>query len=229
MLKINQLTTGYGKSKILDGLTLACAAGEIHGVLGWNGAGKTTLFNTLFGFLAPWSGVMLLNDQPLVQSDVAFLETEPYFYPNLRGREYLELFSGRRNPAILHWQAIFDLPLEQFVNGYSTGMLKKLAIAGVFLQDRRLMLLDEPFNGLDLESAEKLSWLLEQAKNRDGRIILLSSHILPTLTRLCAQISRLHNGTILRTYAPNDFQGLEQALKSDIHDKLSELTQIKQS
>ncbi len=219
MLKINEITAGYGKKNVLENLSLTCFSGEIHGILGWNGAGKTTFFNTVFGFLPLKNGEIQLDNRQISKSDISFLETEPFFYPNLRGREYLELLAGQKKVDFERWQAIFDLPLEDLVNSYSTGMLKKLAIAGVFLQNRKVMLLDEPFNGLDLESAEKLSWLLENLKKQGNRVVLISSHILPTLTRLCDKISRLEVGKIVQTYLPEQFSGLEIELKNVVHQK----------
>lgn len=223
MLEIKNIQAGYGSKNVLDGLSLHCLPGEIHGILGWNGAGKTTFFNTVFGFLPLRGGEILLDGKRATKHDIAFLETEPFFYPNLRGREFLELVAGKNAPGLDHWQAVLDLPLGEFVNNYSTGMLKKLGIAGAFLQNRRVMLLDEPFNGLDLESSEKLGWLLRQTKPQGERIVLLSSHILPTLTGLCDKISRLENGCILKTYLPEDFPELEAGLRADVHSKLEAL------
>lgn len=99
-------------------------------------------------------------------------------------------------------------------------MLKKLAIAGAFLQRREVLLLDEPFNGLDLESAEKLSFLLEKMKGAGGQIVLISSHILPTLTRICDKISRLDGGRIAKTYLPDEFTSLEESLRLAVREKM---------
>ncbi len=223
MLQINDISSGYGQNKILNNLSLECNTGDIHGILGWNGAGKTTFFNTVFGFIKPWSGSITLNGQPITKHDIAFLETDPYFYPNLLGREYLEMFAGKSSQSTAQWQTIFDLPLDDFIDGYSTGMLKKLAIAATFLHDRPVILFDEPFNGLDLESAEKLSWILEQTTRQQHKIILISSHILPTLTRICAKISQLEGGVIAYTYLPDEYPVLELQLKENIHQKLEKL------
>lgn len=223
MLQISNISSGYGHTKVLTNLSLDCLQGEIHGILGWNGAGKTTFFNTVFGFIKPSTGNITLNGQILTKNDIAFLETEPYFYPNLLGREYLEMFAGKSAENLAQWQAIFDLPLDDFIDGYSTGMLKKLAIAATFLQNRPVLLLDEPFNGLDLESSEKLSWILEQTTQQQHKIVLISSHILPTLTRICAKISRLEGGIIAHTYLPAEFPALELQLKDNIHQKLEKI------
>lgn len=222
MLEIQKIESGYAKKIVLQNLSLEVEHGELHGILGWNGAGKTTFFNTIFGFLPTRAGNILLDGRRLEKSDCTLLETDPFFYPNLRGREYLELLGGGKiqKSEIERWQTIFELPLEDLVNGYSTGMLKKLAIAGAFLQQRKVLLLDEPFNGLDLESAEKLSFLLEKMKGSGEQIVLISSHILPTLTRLCDKISRLDGGRIAKTYLPDEFSSLEESLRLAVREKM---------
>lgn len=115
MLKIQEIESGYAKKVVLQNLSLEIERGELHGILGWNGAGKTTFFNTIFGFLPIRTGSILLNGRRLEKSDCTLLETDPFFYPNLRGREYLELLSGGKISAemkseIERWQTIFELP-----------------------------------------------------------------------------------------------------------------------
>jgi ABC-2 type transport system ATP-binding protein len=223
MLELKNISVGYGQNTILKDLNLSCNAGEIHGILGWNGAGKTTLFKTIFGFLTPKSGEIHLNNQKITQNQISYLETDNYFYPYLRGREYLQLLGGEHNLLIQQWADIFELPLDAPVDTYSTGMSKKLAIAGIILQDRPVLLLDEPFNGIDLESSEKLLFILEKLK-KAGKIILLSSHILPSLTSVCSQISMLQTGSFKQTYQPAQFDDLEAILKADIALKMTDLT-----
>jgi ABC-2 type transport system ATP-binding protein len=223
MLQIKDLSSGYGQNIVLKNLNLTCDVGEIHGILGWNGAGKTTFFNTLFGFLTKKSGEINLNNQTLSKEHVSYLETDNYFYPYLRGREYLQLLGGEHNLLIQQWADIFELPLDALVETYSTGMSKKLAIAGIILQDKPVILLDEPFNGIDLESAEKLLFILDKLK-KAGKTILLSSHILPSLTSVCSKISVLQNGSFQRTYHPEQYGDLELFLKSDVEQKMKGLT-----
>jgi ABC-2 type transport system ATP-binding protein len=219
MLEIKNLSSGYGQNIVLKDLHLQCNVGEIHGILGWNGAGKTTFFNTIFGFLPKKDGEINFNHQPLSKEQVSYLETENYFYPYLRGREYLQLLGGEHNLLIQQWADIFELPLDALVDTYSTGMSKKLAIAGVILQERPVLLFDEPFNGIDLESSEKLLFILEKLK-KSGKTILLSSHILPSLTSVCSKISVLQNGRFQQTFVPEQYGALELFLKSDIEKKM---------
>jgi ABC-2 type transport system ATP-binding protein len=222
MLQLINISAGYGPNIVIKDVNLICNTGEIHGILGWNGAGKTTLFNTIFGFLALKSGKILINNEKSGKDKISYLETDNYFYPYLRGREYLQLLGGEHNLMIQQWANIFDLPLDAPVDTYSTGMCKKLAIAGIILQDRPVLLLDEPFNGIDLESSEKLLFILDKLKNA-GKTILLSSHILPSLTSVCSKISLLQGGSFQKTFSPEQFDKLETILKADIEDKMAGL------
>lgn len=212
-LTISSLHFGYHKQQpVLQGLNLCIEQGEKHGVLGENGAGKTTLFRLIAGWLpgAEKEGIRW-HDAPLQHSDVAFLEAEPYFYPYMTGREYLR-FVRDDHDLIERWNQVFDLPLEQYAQEYSTGMRKKLALVAVLLQQRPVLILDEPFNGVDWESNEKIMALLRQGIARNSAT-LISSHILDTLTTVCDRISVLKSGVVLRTYAQSEFSELERDSK----------------
>lgn len=213
MLHIHNLHFQYRKGQpVLQGLDLQLTEGERHGIMGANGAGKTTLFHLLAGIL-PWpkEGVKWHGER----QSASFLEAEPYFYPYMTGGEYLRFISDRQD-AIERWNRLFELPLEEFADEYSTGMKKKLGLMGVLLQEERpLLILDEPFNGVDYESNEKMMAVLEHGPPGQ-RTVLISSHILPTLTRVCDRISVLKEGRIARTYTREAFAELEAQVKSDM-------------
>ena len=207
---ITNLDFGYRSAeKILDGLSLHLIPSEKHGILGVNGAGKTTLFRLLSCQMKPNSGTIIHNNLPLRREQVSFLEAEPYFYPYMTGMEYLRFIND--HPAqIERWNSLFELPLDHYAEEYSTGMKKKLGLIGVLLQENRpLLILDEPFNGVDFESNEIIMSVLKQNYTA-SRTVMISSHILPTLTRICQRISVLQNGRISRTYEQNEFGALEQ-------------------
>ena len=220
MLDIRDLNLSYGQKQVLKGINLQVAEGEIHGVLGMNGAGKTSLFNLLYGSIRPQSGQCEYKEQPLDPQQIGYLETQNYFYPYLKGGEYLELLSlARTEFDISRWNQLFELPLEGRVDQYSTGMKKKLAFLGILALDRPILILDEPFNGVDVESNEKMEQILKRLRQQ-GKIILLSSHIISGLTSICDRISYLSEGRFQRTYEAQDFPQLEQALKTLIEQQI---------
>ena len=212
MVSIHDLYFSYGQHEVLKGLSLDLQPGRIHGVLGKNGAGKTTLFNICYRRLPPEKGRCTFAGQVLGPRHVAFLETQNYFYPYLKGREYLELLSLNTDFDIAEWNKLFELPLEQLIDAYSTGMKKKLAFLGIMALDRPVVLLDEPFNGVDVESNEKIFQILDRLRQQ-GKTIILSSHILQSLTAVADTIHLLDNGRIEKQYAPDQFSILEKEIR----------------
>lgn len=227
MLTIRNLQVEYKKqSLILKGITLSMESGKIHGIVGLNGAGKTTLLNTLYGFIRPVEGSILYNDNPLHRRDIAYLEAENYFYPYMTGREYLDLFpAGENGFQVDNWQKLFNIPLNDITENYSTGMKKKLALLGVIKPDKPILILDEPFNGLDLESAHILTLILQQLREK-GKTILVTSHVFETLTSGCDYIHHINNGMIEQSYSKEQFGMLKELLFSTIEKQTSE--QIKE-
>lgn len=218
MLEIFDVTVAYRKDKpTLEGISLSVAKGDILGVLGMNGAGKTTLFNTIYGLVNPVIGSINLSNSPITHTSISYLETQNYFYPYMRGIEYLNLVTkGKFNRKL---NKIFELPLDHLVDTYSTGMKKKLAFWAVFELKKEVVLLDEPFNGVDLESVECLYYLILEMRQQ-GRIIIISSHIIETLTRICDQISYLSEGKIKKTYKKKDYPKLQVDLQKIIQAKI---------
>lgn len=227
MLTIRNLQVEYKKqSLILKGITLSMESGKIHGIVGLNGAGKTTLLNTLYGFIRPVKGSILYNDNPLHRRDIAYLEAENYFYPYMTGREYLDLFpAGENGFQVDNWQKLFNIPLNDITENYSTGMKKKLALLGVLKPDKPILILDEPFNGLDLESAHILTLILQQLREK-GKTVLVTSHVFETLTSGCDYIHHINNGIIEQSYSKEQFGMLKELLFSTIEKQTSE--QIKE-
>lgn len=221
MLEIKDLQFGYGGQLVLKDLSLQVSTGTIHGILGTNGAGKTSLFRCLYGLQTPATGTIRWEEAPLHFRQIAFLETHNYFYTYLSGREYLGLCTPVSGSfPIADWNRIFQLPLDHLVDTYSTGMKKQLAFLGILAQDRPILILDEPFNGLDLESAEKLSIILQELKKK-GKTVLIASHILETLTRNCDRISHLSEGRIRRTHEAKDFPTMTAALREQVRRDLA--------
>ena len=215
MITIKDLTVSYSSErKILDSLNLILEKNRIHGIVGLNGAGKTTLFETIFGFKQADKGAIQLNDHAISKKDIAYLPAEDFFYSFITGREYMALFF---NPKfdVEQWNELLKLPLDQVIDEYSTGMKKMLALLGVIKQNKPIIMLDEPFNGLDIEMCRILHLILLQLKDK-GKTIIISSHIIETLTSLCDHIYYLSDGTIKSACDKMHFADFEAMLFKDI-------------
>ncbi len=210
MISIKDLEFSYGDHHVIKGLEIDLSEGEVHGILGVNGAGKSTFFKLLYGLENSDKGSIQWKGGNLSKKQSFLLETSNFFYPMITGREYLGLFPGAS--SIINQEdleSLFHLPLDDLIDSYSTGMKKKLAIMGMLKADREIFLMDEPFNGLDLESSRVLVLLMERLK-KDGRTILVSSHILETLTNSCDQIHLLRDGVFAETFGKDKFEELEK-------------------
>ncbi len=196
MISIQHLDFRYGKNEVIKGLDWQLESGKVHGLVGMNGAGKTTLFNLMAAWLKPAAGSILYAGKPVSRHTCAFMETAPQFYPMITGKEYLDLFR-LKNPAfdIGAWNNIFGLPLSSVVDNYSTGMQKKLSLLGTIAMNREILILDEPFNGLDFETVRIVRQMITTLATK-SKTVILSSHIPESLTRVCDSISLINNGKI---------------------------------
>lgn len=220
MISIQSLNFAYqSDSPVLTGISADFPLGQVHGIVGLNGAGKTTLFSLLSGLQPLQTGSVSYQDRPLGFSSVAFLPAENYFYPYCTGSDYLRLFGDKARIGQIN--ELFGLPLSEFTDNYSTGMRKKLALMGALLQDKPIVLLDEPFNGLDLESCGVLSLIIGQLRQR-GKTVLVSSHIMGSLTDICDRIYYLHNGCFERTVMPVEYTDFTQAIDASIRTRQEE-------
>ncbi|NOU45664.1 MAG: ATP-binding cassette domain-containing protein [Bacteroidales bacterium] len=222
MITIKDINFSYDRnSKVLDSLCLSLSENKIHGIVGLNGAGKTTLLNALYGLVRIDSGIISREGKNLTKKDMSFLVTESFFFSNITGREYLSLFKNHKFDSD-KWNGLFSLPLDQIIDGYSTGMKKKLALLGILKQDKPIMILDEPFNGLDIETCRIIRSVLLRLKEK-GKTILITSHIIETLTNLCDYIHYLEKGTINYSKEKHDFAEFERELFESIENKNVEL------
>jgi ABC-2 type transport system ATP-binding protein len=218
MITINNLKVAYQPGvNIINNLNLSLEENRIHGIVGLNGAGKTTLLNTLFRLIKPNNGLIMYKDSILTKKVISFLTTDNYFYPSISGREYLSLFENK-NFDTERWNALFKLPLDEIAEKYSTGMKKKLALMSVLKQDKPLMILDEPFNGLDMETCHIVHSVLMHLKLK-GKTIIITSHILESLTKLCDYIHYLENGKIKYSRDKEGFSNLEKDIFSFLDNK----------
>ncbi|MDO6737909.1 ATP-binding cassette domain-containing protein [Wenyingzhuangia sp. 2_MG-2023] len=213
MLKIEKLSKSYGKKQVLNSVNLNLETGKVYGIVGQNGAGKTTLFRCISG-LENYEGEIKSELHPL-KDHLGLLFTDPYFFSKITGKEYIQLLlQGRKVKCNdIEQNNIFDLPLNQYAESYSTGMKKKLALTAILLQENDFFILDEPFNGVDIQSNFMIVEVIKKIKN-SGKTILMSSHIFSTLKEVCDEIHVLEKGTFVKSYEKNEFSLLEKEMNS---------------
>ena len=212
MISIKELNVQFGNNQVLKNINCDFQNGTIHGIVGLNGAGKTTFFNVLAKVLKPDTGLLKLNGVNLGIKDTAYLETVNFFYSRITGNEYLKIFR-QTNPdfSLPILQNYFKLPLDELVENYSTGMKKKLALLGVLKQNQPILILDEPFNGLDLETNKILEIIITILRKKD-KTIFVSSHIIEPLLSICDKIHLLENGNFITTFDKNEFDKIDDIL-----------------
>jgi len=218
MITIKELKISYNSDrKVIDSLNLSLSENTIHGIVGLNGAGKTTLLNAVFGLKKVDSGQISYKGGEITKKEISYLVSENFFYSNITAREYLGLFKNI-GFYLDKCNILFSLPLDKIIDGYSSGMKKKLAILGILMQDKQLMILDEPFNGLDIETCRIIRSILLGLKEK-GKTIIVTSHIIETLTNLCDFIHYLENGKISYSRDKSGFQGFEREIFNSIDKK----------
>lgn len=212
MIKIKELSKLFGNKEVLKNLSMEFSTGNVYGIVGENGAGKTTLFRCIAG-LESYSGEIISDVMPL-KNHLGLLLTEPFFFSMMTGREYIRLLCnarGKTNVDIDN-KNIFDLPLDQYASTYSTGMKKKLAITAILLQENEYFILDEPFNGVDIQSNIILTEIILKLKELN-KIVIISSHIFSTLSDTCDEIHLLRKGEQIKSVNKTGFKDLEQEMK----------------
>jgi ABC-2 type transport system ATP-binding protein len=212
MIKMNNLSKEFGDKEVLKNVSMEFSKGNVYGIVGENGAGKTTLFRCIAG-LESYSGEIISDVTPL-KNHLGLLLTDPFFFTMITGREYIRLLCNARGKTNLDIDSknIFDLPLHQYASTYSTGMKKKLAITAILLQENEYFILDEPFNGVDIQSNIILTEIILKLKELN-KIVIISSHIFSTLSETCDEIHLLRKGEQIKSVQKSGFKNLEQEMK----------------
>jgi ABC-2 type transport system ATP-binding protein len=223
MIAVNNLNKSYGNKEVLKSINLTFNKGEVVGIVGENGAGKSTLFKCITQMEA-FEGEVIY-DGGVLKNVCGFLPTDPYFMSHITGQEYLRFLCNARGieASDIDNKNIFDLPLNQYADTYSTGMKKKLALTGVLLQKNEVFILDEPFNGVDIHSNIVIKEVIAKLKALN-KIVILSSHIFSTLAETCDYLHYLKDGEIVKSVGKAAFEEVKQEmLATGLQHKIDEL------
>lgn len=215
MIQLVEISKSFGSHVVLDRLSFTFEDNKVYGIVGKNGSGKTTLFRCLTG-LESCKGEIVSERRPL-KNHIGYLPTELFFYKLMTGMEYVQFVCNARNQKIENIAArnIFELPLNNYISTYSTGMKKKLALFAILLQDVPYYIFDEPFNGIDFQSSVLVFDIIKALKQR-GKTVIMSSHIYTTLTQTCNEICLLEDGNFKQQVLKADFDALEKSMHQEI-------------
>ena len=211
MLELRRISKHFSGIPAVDDVSFSARPGEVTGYLGPNGSGKSTTMKMITGLIEMTSGQILFDGKPIDDNLVAYkrrmgyVPEEPYLYNHLSGAEYLNMvadlrslpsrLAGKRIDGMLHLLSLYD-DRHAGIAGYSKGMRQKILIAAALMHNPDLILLDEPFSGLDVASALVLRSLIIELAAR-GKVVLFSSHELDTVERISNRVVILHHGKLV--------------------------------
>ena len=221
MLKIDHFTKTYGEKKAVDDLTLHIRQGEIYGFIGHNGAGKTTTLKSVAGIMQFDSGEILIDGTSIQRDPIgckkkmAYIPDNPDLYEFMTGMQYLnfvgDIFAipaDRRKQRIEALADTFELTgdLNQPISAYSHGMKQKLAIISAWIHEPKLILMDEPFVGLDPKASHILKGMMREVCNQGGAIFF-STHVLEVAEKLCDKVAIIKGGKLIRSGTMEEVKG----------------------
>ena len=223
MLKIEHLTKAYGEKKAVDNLSLHIAPGEIYGFIGHNGAGKTTTLKSVVGILQFDAGEITIDGISIKENPLeckrrfAYIPDNPDLYDYMTGIKYLNFIAdifgvgaNERQARIRKYADAFELTtdLAQPIAAYSHGMKQKLAIIAAWLHEPKLILMDEPFVGLDPKASHLLKEMMREVCD-EGGAIFFSTHVLEVAEKLCDKVAIIKGGRLIRSGAMEEVKGDE--------------------
>ena len=221
MLKINHLTKTYGEKKAVDDLNLHIRPGEIYGFIGHNGAGKTTTLKSVVGILQFDQGEILIDGKsiqadPLAcKREIAYIPDNPDLYDYMTGIKYLNFIADvfgvsaeDRQTRIRKYADLFELTadLAQPIAAYSHGMKQKLAIIAAWMHQPKLIIMDEPFVGLDPKASHLLKGMMRDVCDAGGAIFF-STHVLEVAEKLCDKVAIIKGGKLIRSGTMEEVKG----------------------
>ena len=221
MLTIKNLTKIYGEKRAVDDLTLHIAPGEIYGFIGHNGAGKTTTLKSVVGILQFDEGEILIDgksvkEQPIAcKQEIAYIPDNPDLYEFMTGIKYLNFIAdifgvspADRQERIHKYADLFELTqdLAQPIAAYSHGMKQKLAIIAAWIHQPKLIIMDEPFVGLDPKASHLLKQMMRETCD-EGSAIFFSTHVLEVAEKLCDKVAIIKGGRLIRSGTMEEVKG----------------------
>lgn len=221
MLNIEHLTKTYGEKKAVDDLSLHIAPGEIYGFIGHNGAGKTTTIKACCGILQPDSGEVYIDgvsvkEKPLAaKAKLAYIPDNPDLYEFMTGIQFLNFIGDvfgvspeDRQARIRKYADLFELTndLAQPISAYSHGMKQKLAVVSALLHEPKLLIMDEPFVGLDPKASHILKELMRELC-QNGGAIFFSTHVLEVAEKLCDKVAIIKGGKLIKSGTMDEVKG----------------------
>jgi ABC-2 type transport system ATP-binding protein len=227
MLHIEHLTKTYGDKRAVDDLTLHIAPGEIYGFIGHNGAGKTTTLKCIAGILRFDTGEIVIDGHSVKEAPIeckkriAYIPDNPDLYDFMTGIQFLNFIAdifgidaGTREERIAKYAASFELTedLAQPIAAYSHGMKQKLAMIAAWLHAPKLILMDEPFVGLDPKASHLLKTMM-RAFCDEGGAIFFSTHVLEVAEKLCDKVAIIKNGRLVKAGSMEEVKG-DESLES---------------
>lgn len=226
VIDVSGLTKTYGSVRALDGLTLSIPKGGIYGVLGPNGAGKSTLFRILLGLIRPTAGSATVlggavGDVAAMRRMGSMIET-PRFPPFLTARQVLQWLAqahGMGNEAeIDHWISRVGLgeARDRKVRGFSVGMMQRLGVAAALMTRPDLVILDEPTSGMDPPGIQEMRALIRSLADDDGVTVVLASHQLLEVQRVCDRVAILNRGKLVREGAVSELTSVGERLRLQV-------------
>lgn len=223
MLKIQQLTKKYGDKKAVDSLSLNIEKGEIYGFIGHNGAGKTTTLKSVAGILQFDEGEIFIDGksvktEPIAcKREIAYIPDNPDLYEFMTGIKYLSFIADVFGVPLADWSErvnkyaeLFGLSddLSQPIASYSHGMKQKLAVISAWLHTPKLIIMDEPFVGLDPKAAHALKGMMREFCDNGGAIFF-STHVLEVAEKLCDKVAVIKDGRLIRSGTMDEVKGDE--------------------
>jgi ABC-2 type transport system ATP-binding protein len=220
MIEVRNLTKKYRELTVIDNFSHTFHEGKVYGVMGENGAGKSTLFRCI-------AGIELYDGTVIVSEDrqIGYMGDTPFYYSYVTGMEHIEFCLRAKGKdvgrdEIERLNDKFALPLGRYASRYSMGMKKRLMLLTIMLQDNDIIIMDEPFNGIDLAGTIILRQWLKEMKAK-GKCVILSSHIVSAISDICDEITYIHKGKVVADSSGMSAESIEHYILEEFLSSVS--------